>query len=200
MKLFLGFFFILNIRGNLEKIVLFLKSHSSKPVFNHNRNESRVTLWSSASMLNNSKVIRFISVRTTQKKRDERKSERVREKRCSSLPEFDSQNIEFLQKGERMDTVVSPKNDKVRSRTTKRVVRHLFFLSLRISYKCSPLTLTARVPCRESKISPFELREIPRRRSILIDLLILRRFNSAPRASLNEDVVNAFFPGPFSIF
>jgi len=93
------------------------------------------------------------------KERDGRKSERVREKRCSSLPEFDSQNIEFLQKGERMDTVVSPKNGKVRSRATKRVACHLFFLSLRISYKCSPLTLTARVPCREGKISPFELHE-----------------------------------------
>jgi len=40
-------------------------------------------------------------------------------------------------------------------------------------------------------------REIPRRRAILIDLLIPRRFNSAPRASLNEDVVNALSPERF---
>lgn len=112
--------------------------------------------------------------------------------------------LNFSQKEERMD-IAGP-----HSKTAKRKVeqqrewpsRHLFFLSLGVSYKCNSPTLTPRSLSRGQDSSLRIAREIPRRRLILIDLLIPRRFNSALRASLNEreDVVNAFFPARFSIF
>lgn len=74
------------------------------------------------------------------------------------------------------------------------LAHHLFFLSLGVSYNTTLLPRPFAVPCRDGKTSLRIVREIPRRQPILIDLLILRRFNSAPRASLNEDVVNALFP------
>ena len=94
----------------------------------------------------------------------------------------------------------SLENGKVKSRTTEWLSRYLFFLSLRFSYKYSPPILISRSLSRKQDFSLRIAREIPRRRPILIDLLIPHRFNSAPRASLNEDVVNALFPSHFSIF